>query len=346
PFYDNLPSDPYYQDYPQILQGIKELAASQGFTGEYFADEILWRTVTEEGWDGGPPVSRHIAAKYYTRAITMHRGLDVNVTINTFFQEPFLAPIHNLCDILAGAEPTDITLSLASEAANVRHYAFVLPNGDRLVALWTNDEAVEDDPGVSATLTIPGSSAQRVIGVDVFNGFEQELITGAENGDLVIRDLLVKDYPIILRFAESRFMEPTESPVEPVTIKLKRDVEERIPAGTPVQLTIGWVTDTEEQVGDFLAAINVTGTVDGQPLPDLNGYCGEIGPYKSMSGGQGNYISQWLYSLGVLSPGTHTVEVRGTLNRPVTDGYDSNHDGQLDKYSGEIWRFSLRIEVY
>ncbi|MCJ7433818.1 MAG: cellulase family glycosylhydrolase, partial [Anaerolineales bacterium] len=231
PFYDNLPSDPYYQDYPQILQGIKELAASQGFTGEYFADEILWRTVTEEGWDGGPPVSRLIAAKYYTRAITEHRGLGVNVTINTFFQVPFLAPIHNLCDMLAGAEPTDITLSLeTNEDANVRYYAFALPNGDRLVALWTNDEAVEDDPGVSVTLTIPGSSAQKVIGVDVFNGFEQELITGAENGDLVIRDLLVKDYPIILRFLGTATFTP--SPVSETSPTLAVTASPTIAAGS------------------------------------------------------------------------------------------------------------------
>jgi hypothetical protein len=204
PFYDNIPGDPYYQDYPRMVQRIKDLAVSQGFKGEYFADEILWQTVDEPDWDNGPPVSQLIAAKYYTRAITEHRGLDINVTINTFFQVPFLAPMHNLCDILAGAEPTNVTLSLKPpiEDAHVRTYAFVLPNGDRLVALWTNDEAVEDDPGESATLTIASITAQRVIGVDVLNGFEQELIYETKNGDLVIRNLLIKDYPIILRLTD------------------------------------------------------------------------------------------------------------------------------------------------
>jgi len=208
PFYDNIPGDPYYQDYPQIVQGIKDLATSQGFSGEYFADEILWRTVTEEGFDGGPPLSHLIAAKYYTRAIAEHRGLGLNVTINIFFQSPFLAPIHNLNDTLAGAEPIDITLSLkTNEDANVRYYAFTLPSGDKLVTLWTNDEAIEDDPGVSATLTFPDFSAEKVTGIDVFNGFEQELTTENDNGNLVIRDLLVKDYPIHLRFSGANFAE-------------------------------------------------------------------------------------------------------------------------------------------
>jgi len=198
PFYDNVPSDPYYQDYPDMLQGIKDLAASQGFTGEYFVDEILWTTVDEENWDNGPPVSQLIAAKYYTRTITEHRGLGVNITVQTFFQVPFLAPIHNLCDILAGAEPIDMALSIETDA-NVRYYAFALPDGERLVALWTNDVAVEEDYGVNATLTMSNFSAQSVIGIDVLIGFEQEMITSVEDGNLVIQDLLVKDYPIILR---------------------------------------------------------------------------------------------------------------------------------------------------
>ncbi len=202
PFYGNMPGDPYYQDYPETLQGIKDLAASQGFTGEYFANELLWATVTEADWDGGPPLSQPIAAKYYTRAIVMHRGLDVNVSINTFFQEPFLAPIHNLCDALAGAEPVDMAVSVESEAPDVVQYAFALPDGDRLAALWTNGEVVEEDPGTAARLTIQGVSAGGVTGIDVHKGFEQELVFETENGDLVIRDLLVRDYPILLRLIE------------------------------------------------------------------------------------------------------------------------------------------------
>jgi len=78
-------------------------------------------------------------------------------------------------------------------------FGFSLPNGDRLFALWTDGVAVDDDPGVPSTLTFPGTSAQKVIGIDVLHGFEQELIIENENGDLVIHNFLIKDYPIILR---------------------------------------------------------------------------------------------------------------------------------------------------
>ena len=30
PFYDNIPSDPGYQNYPQTVQGIKDLATLSG----------------------------------------------------------------------------------------------------------------------------------------------------------------------------------------------------------------------------------------------------------------------------------------------------------------------------
>ena len=60
PLYDNIPSDPYYQDYPNIVQGIKDLATDYGFSGEYFADEMLWTTVDEPDWANGPPISHYL----------------------------------------------------------------------------------------------------------------------------------------------------------------------------------------------------------------------------------------------------------------------------------------------
>ena len=35
-------------------------------------------------------------------------------------------------------------------------------------------------------------------GIGVLNGFEQELITSVEDGKVVIRNLVIKDYPILL----------------------------------------------------------------------------------------------------------------------------------------------------
>ena len=47
-------------------------------------------------------------------------------------------------------------------------------------------------------MTIAGVIAQKVVGIDVVYGLEQELITNVEDGNLVMENLLVKDYPILL----------------------------------------------------------------------------------------------------------------------------------------------------
>ena len=112
--------------------------------------------------------------------------------------------MSNLNTVMDRARPDSLAVEIESAATNIVSYGFTLPNGDTLFALWTDGAAVDDDPGVRTTLIFPGLSASTVIGIDVLYGFEQELIAETGNGSLVIRDLLVKDYPIIIRFTESQ----------------------------------------------------------------------------------------------------------------------------------------------
>lgn len=203
PQYDELRQ--YYYDYPSLVQEIRDIASAHGFSGEYFAEEMSWRTSINpnpyEPWEYSAPV----AAKYYARGIVMNLGMDVWAGIAGELYDtipPVARVVQNLSTVMAGAGPVSLSLEIQSEATNIMSYAFSLPNGDTRVALWTNGTAVDDDPGVNTTLTIPGLSARKVVGIDVLNGFEQELITETKNGNLVIRNLLVRDYPIILRLID------------------------------------------------------------------------------------------------------------------------------------------------
>ena len=215
--YDVLPNDPfygdYYYDYPEIIEGIKQTAAAHGFDGEYWATEISWCSQefphchsSDQPW--GQAKTDKQAAKYSARAIVMHLGMDIGVAMGTWLTDvrdwaPWSYPtISNLYTVMAGTRPINLAVEIESEPANTMAYIFTLPNGDRLFALWTHGEAVGDDPGVSVTLTFPGLSTHQVIGIDVLYGFEQELITEMENGNLIISNLLVKDYPIILRLID------------------------------------------------------------------------------------------------------------------------------------------------
>jgi len=80
-------------------------------------------------------------------------------------------------------------------------YGFARTGNERMLALWTDGVAVEDDPSEKANLTFPGLSATQVTGIDPLYGFEQQLDFSIENGNLVIIGLRVRDYPILLRLS-------------------------------------------------------------------------------------------------------------------------------------------------
>jgi hypothetical protein len=195
----------YYEGYPRLVARIQRVADENGFAGEYFVEEMCWRTeenvVPGEHWTYTPVV----AAKYYARAIVMHRGMGIWAGLGGEMYEtivPIAMAVRNLSTVLDGAQPIDLTVAIDTQAAEPMSYGFVLPGGDRMFALWTNGGAVDDDPGVPATLTFSGFDPTAVVGIDVINGVQQELITASSAAGLVIEDLLVKDSPIFVRLSE------------------------------------------------------------------------------------------------------------------------------------------------
>ena len=204
PFYGASPEyaslREYYYEYPLLVQEIKDEASAHGFTGEYVADELNWCTKDQADLDHPwNAFSETVSAKYYTRGIVMHLGMDVAVSQILMRDKPMLSEaVQNLHTIMAGANPIDLPIEIQSEAENIKSYTFSLSNGDTLVALWTDGVAVDDDPGVNATLTIPAFSAQEVIGNDVLEGYRQDIVISNENESLVIENLIVRDYPMIL----------------------------------------------------------------------------------------------------------------------------------------------------
>jgi parallel beta-helix repeat protein len=209
PFYGDSPDvyPEYYYAYPEIVQDIKKTASSHGFTGEYHADEMSWRPHSEPEDDTTHPSQGEIAyAKYWARGILMNLGLDVTAGNLRIEHQWVVASsmVRNLSTTMAGNRPISLDVEIASPSGNIASYGFTLPNGDVLLAVWTNDVAVDHDPGINTTLTFRDLSADRVVGIDVLYGFEQELeFTEMANGDLSIPDLMVKDYPIIIKFIDT-----------------------------------------------------------------------------------------------------------------------------------------------
>jgi hypothetical protein len=204
-----LPNDPfygdYYYDYPTIIEGIRETAVAHGFDGEYWSCGITYvaeASAPDHFW--GYPQTDKQATKYSSRAVVMHLGMDLGVAMSALrYDNPEIDPwsqraIGNLYKILAGTRPIDIDVKFEGKPTNTVNNTFELPNGDSLIALWIHGETVDDCTGVGTTLTFPGLSAKQVTAIDALNDFEQELIIRVENGNLVIRNIFVMDYPIIL----------------------------------------------------------------------------------------------------------------------------------------------------
>ena len=214
PMYGAAPDCPndwgYYYAYPAIVQEIKNVASANGFIGQYSGTELQYRNPENPNPYEPCTHSKVVCAKYYIRGIVMHLGMDVSTgVIGTFTDPAFSAslwPVRNLCTSMADTRAITMPVELQIEATNVMTHGFSLPNGDRMFALWINGVAVDDDTGITSTLMLPGFAGYKAVGIDILNGFEQQLIASDEDGNLVIHNLLVKDYPIILRLALTRYV--------------------------------------------------------------------------------------------------------------------------------------------
>ncbi|MFH1424197.1 MAG: family 1 glycosylhydrolase [archaeon] len=188
----------YYYDYPNLIQEIKDTASANGFEGEYIAEELHWRTSESAHPSEYDEYTETAAAKYLIRGTVMVRGMDCTTGLAASNRKQVIVT-QNLATAMAGAEPMDLPMEIESGATDMRSYAFSLPGGERMVALWTDGVAVDEDPGINANLTISDVTAQEVVGTDTLNDYQQNIIISNENGDLVIQDLIVRDYPLILR---------------------------------------------------------------------------------------------------------------------------------------------------
>lgn len=206
PQYDETRS--YYYNYSILWQDIiMDTAEHWGFTGEYFAEEMAWRTAANplpqwEPWEYTPIA----AAKNYVRGIVINRGLDIWTGIGGegyYNIPPAVRAIRNVSAVMAGAEPVDLPIEITSTAEIIASNTFSLPDGGYLIAVWTDGTAVDDDPGVETTVTIPGLSAGEAVVIDVMNGVTQELLFETADNNLVIRNLLIRDYPIFIKISDA-----------------------------------------------------------------------------------------------------------------------------------------------
>ena len=179
---------------------------AHGFQGEFRADELVWRSPSWAAPDQPWPIpsTERRAAKHYARGIITNLGLGIAVSVHG--AEPWAGAgpdsskvVQNLCTIMAGHSAVDIPAVVDIQGVPVAQYGFRFPNGDLLLAVWSDGIPTDDDQGRLCTVRLPALSTEKIVGVDVLNGFEQELVFQVSGGGIEVRDLSLKDYPILIR---------------------------------------------------------------------------------------------------------------------------------------------------
>ncbi len=204
------PAAEYYAGYPALVRSIQQTARAHGFAGTFRAHEIVYNS-PDECPPGAPscgPVyfmySDSRAAKYYARAIMLNAGMNVAPGPLVGCHRQAATPTKVLATLLAGAHAETFPFSLTAAITNVVSYTLALDGGDRLVAFWDHGVASDDYLPTEATLRLPGLAGHIAYGMDPVYGIQQRLVVSEEGNDLLIRSLLLKDYPTLIRLSVER----------------------------------------------------------------------------------------------------------------------------------------------
>ena len=227
---------PTYKQYPSLMRAFMKDAEAAGFKGIYMASEYWegapypvhpqWAYPSHASHPGLEPITELEKAKNLARIMVMNAGLDVitywcntwldfpqcdgGLFRNTFAADPqsptqpqpgYYA-MRTLATVLDGANPANLAVSCAA-IQEVETYSFTLPDGDTLVSLALYGRAVDQHPGVATDVTINGMKCRSVTAIDTLNGFSQELRCEQRGGSTIIPQVLVRDYPLMLRLTKA-----------------------------------------------------------------------------------------------------------------------------------------------
>jgi hypothetical protein len=197
----------FYYEYPDLLLEVKETALAHGFKGEFIGSEGNYTPDVPADMQGRVPDYTNLQAGIYaSRGSITNLGLGFsggNYGIGSG-NEPAYTMICNLATIFAGAMPQEMEVEIQSSAERIKHYGFSLPSGDSLLAVWTDGVAEEFDQGEKSDIKITDFQNYTVAAIDILNSMEQKINSTTEQNTLVIKNLLIRDYPIILRLSPKK----------------------------------------------------------------------------------------------------------------------------------------------
>jgi hypothetical protein len=141
---------------------------------------------------------------------------------------------------------------------------------------------------------------------------------------------------------------PSATPtLEPVTVRLRggEGRRETVGANRPIIVEWGWAVCDPGLLQENLDALTFEIRLDGAVMASgpMQEYRGPVGE-EDRSGGVHTWGVSWSYPLGPFESGSsHQVELLWNFTRAVSDGCDSNGDGQLDVFGPGVSTLGLEL---
>lgn len=234
-----IPDNTHYISYPQKVKEFQEDMRALGFKGIFIARENLWmapypnpldeqnlpKNIREEDLSiiGMTEIRK---AKDMARIFVTNTGLGVAVSnwCNTWLEQsawhdsglfritfaadppgpqqpqPAYYVMRTLCTLLDQTTPDEtLKVKFSNTTAKFTNFNFSLPGNRAYVTLWLGGKSVDIHPGIKTDVLLKKVQATKVVGIDLLNGTEQDLVFMADHEGTRIPGLLVRDIPLFIR---------------------------------------------------------------------------------------------------------------------------------------------------
>jgi hypothetical protein len=213
---------PELTQYDDAVGYLRTVARKRGFRGAFQANEAGAYAIHEMR------STALVSAKYMARSIILHSALRIPVFWNETVSllrpawQPFFWPgqpdvqpdysyyvLRTLCTLMDGMEPARkkgvLEVIPASGSAEIEGRLFSDRAGALLVALWRPVPSGDQSEAVRCDARVGGFTARAAVGMELFNGEEQELVFQQTRLGVHLDGLWVRDYPLLIR------LEPRET---------------------------------------------------------------------------------------------------------------------------------------
>jgi len=226
---DALSWHPGNEPNAKYFEGVRELqkqCRALGFQGRFFATQVFAGSMYPPGPQPGNLYlgSETQMAKYFAKSLIGHSGVGMEAgpchphftafahpqaLCQTMWGMQTLNPCRptmtyywwrTMASAMDSFEPVAFPVKFSAER-DLLYFTFQRGEHERMVGVWIDGPEKDGIAQTKEELRLLGVQAKQGAVVDIMNGTEQVLDLSTEGGDTVLRGMLIKDYPVLIRIS-------------------------------------------------------------------------------------------------------------------------------------------------